>query len=115
VWEIRLQGRGIGDCTVRKDYAAAGGDTEPFDFTSDGVTYDSGADYDSGVFYATPVFQSSVSRYSVGVCRQFSLLFEGSSSTTVSGPQVLGVGSGKQLGAFGLFGITWLYTALGLA
>jgi hypothetical protein len=115
VWEVRLQGRGSGTCTVRIDYASDGGDSEPFDFTGAAPTYDSGLLYDSGVFYASPAFQSSVSRYSIGVCRQFSLLFEGTSSTTVTGPQILAAGPGAQLGAFGLFGITWLYTALGLA
>lgn len=115
VWQIRLQGRGTGTCTVRKDYASAGGDASPFDFSTSSVTYDSGLTYDSGVHYATPVYQATAERYSIGTARQISLLFEGTSSTTVDGPQVLGAGTSPKVGAFALFGITWLYTALGLA
>lgn len=115
VWQIRLQGRGSGTCTVRKNYASSGGDAKPFDFTQASNHYDAGLHYDTGLLYAVPVFQSTTSRYSVGTAREISLLFEGSSSTTVAGPQVLGAGIAPQVGAFGLFGITWLYTALGLA
>lgn len=115
VWQIRLQGRGVGTCTVRRDYASSGGDETDFDFTSADIEYDTGLHYDTGLTYVIPVFQSTVAFYSVGVCRQFSLLFEGSSSTTVTGPQILGAGAGQELGAFGLFGVTWLYAALGLA
>jgi hypothetical protein len=115
VWQIRLQGRGSGQCTVRKDYASDGGDSKPFDFTQTGLFWDSGVHWDSGLAWPTPVYQSTTVRYSIGTARQISLLFEGSSTTTVSGPQVLGAGTAPQVGAFGLFGITWLYTALGLA
>jgi hypothetical protein len=115
VWQIRLQGRGSGTCTVRKDYASAGGDAKTFDFTADGPHWDTGLRWDTGVTRAIPVYQSTVPLFSIGTCRQFSLLFEGSASTTVDAPQVLGTGTAPQVGEFGLFGITWLYAALGLA
>jgi len=116
VWQIRLQGRGLGTCTVLKDYASGGGDAAPFDFTSVMPHYDSGLHYDTGVdYYGIPVFQSTDPRYSLGICRQLSLLFTGSSTTTVQGPRVLGAGTAPSVGAFGLFGITWLYASLDLA
>lgn len=115
VWQVRLQGRGSGDCTVRKDYASSGGDLAAFDFTLAANDYDAGLHYDTGLLYGVPVFQSTVPRYSIGTCRQMSLLFEFTVSTTVSGPQVLGAGAAPQVGAFGLAGVTWLFTALGLA
>lgn len=115
VWQVRLQGRGAGMCTVRKDYASSGGTAAAFTFSGSSINYDTGLHYDSGLTYAVPVFQSTVPRYSIGTCRQLSLLFEGTSTTTVAGPQILGAGAAPQVGAFGLYGITWLYTALGLA
>lgn len=115
VWQIRLQGRGSGSCTVLKDYAAGGGDEKPFDFDQSGFHYDTGEHYDSGITYAIPVYQSTDARYSLGICRQFSLLIEGTATTTVDAPQVLAAGTPPQVGEFGLFGITWLYAPLGLA
>lgn len=115
VWQIRLQGRGAGDCTVRKDYASSGGSSAPFNFAQPGSHWDTGLHWDTGITWAVPVFQSTIPRYSIGTCRQMSLLFEFTVSTTVAGPQVLGAGVAPQVGAFGLYGITWLYTALGLA
>jgi len=115
VWQIQLQGRGKGTCTVRKDYASSGGDSQPFDFSSATVEYDTGLHYDTGLTYDIPVYQSTLRRYSIGTCRQFSLLIEGVATTTADAAQVLGAGTVPQVGEFGLFGITWLFTPLGLA
>lgn len=115
VWQIRLQGRGSGQCTVLKDYASSGGDVEDFDFTEGSIEYDTGLHYDAGLDYVIPVFQSTAARYSIGTARQLSLRFDFTVSTTVSAPQVLGAGAAPQVGAFGLFGITWLFAPLGLA
>lgn len=115
VWQIRFQGRGSGDLTVRKDYASSGGSTAPFDFGQTGPHWDTGLHWDTGVIRAVPVYQSTIARYSIGTCRELSLLFEGTATTTVDGSQVLGFGGAPQVGEFALYGITWLYAALGLA
>jgi hypothetical protein len=117
VWQIRIHGRGAGTITVRTDYASAGGDSQPFDLTGTAlVKYDTGLLYDSGVDYAEPVYQNTEPFYNpVSVCRQFSLIFSGSSTTTFTAPQVLGAGTNPQLGYFALYGVEWLFTQLGLS
>lgn len=115
VWQIRLHGRGTGTLTVRRDYASAAGDSQPFNLNGVGATYDSGLHYDSGVQYVVPAYQQTQAFYSIGVCRQFSLLFTGETSTTASGPQVLGSGTAPVIGSFGLFAVEWLYVPLGLS
>jgi hypothetical protein len=115
LWQIRIHGRGLGTMTVRKDYASAGGDDYSFDLTGNLNKYDTGLKYDAGNLYAIPAFQNTEPFYNPGICRQFSLLFTFSSSTTVSGPQVLGAGNAPQVGSFGLYGIEWLYVPLGLS
>jgi hypothetical protein len=116
LWQVRIHGRGAGTLTVRSDYASAGGDGQPFDLTGIANTYDSGLFYDSGVLYAEPVYQNTEPFYNViSVCRQFSLIFSGSSTTTFTAPQILGSGTNPQVGYFGLYGIEWLFTQLGLS
>jgi hypothetical protein len=116
LWQVRVHGRGAGTLTVRSDYASAGGDGQPFDLTGIANTYDSGLFYDSGVLYAEPVYQNTEPFYNViSVCRQFSLIFSGSSTTTFTAPQILGSGTNPQVGYFGLYGIEWLFTQLGLS
>lgn len=115
VWQLRIHGRGTGTLTVRRDYASAAGDMQPFSLTGDGVTYDSGLDYDSGATYAVPAYQQTEAFYSIGVCRQFSVLFTGDVSTTVEAPQVLGQGTAPPVGAFGLYAVEWLFVPLGLS
>lgn len=116
VWQIRLQGRGTGNIAVRTDYASGGGTTQPFDLSgSTTVTYDSGLHYDSGVAYYVPAFQTTEPLFSIGVCRQMSLRFTFTVSSTATGQQVLGTGTAPTVGAFGLYGLEWLYAQLGLA
>lgn len=115
LWQLRLQGRGAGTLTVRKDYATSGGTAQPFDITDANLPH-----WDSGLrwgdfSWAVPVFQSTAAVYSVGTCRQFSILFAGSATTTISAPQLLGSGTAPTVGEFGLFGVTWLFNPLGLA
>jgi hypothetical protein len=100
---------------VRRDYASGGGDRQAVRPDRHRNRYDTGLHYDTGLVYAIPAFQSTQPFYSIGPCRQFSLLFSGSSTTTVDRPQVLGAGTAPQVGYFGLYGIEWLYTPLGLA
>lgn len=115
VWQVRVHGRGTGTLTVRTDYASAGGDAQAFDLTGTSNTYDSGLTYDSGIFYSEPVFQNTQAFYSIGLCRQLSLIFSGSSTTTFTAPQVLSAGTNPQVGYFGLYGVEWLFTQLGLS
>lgn len=115
VWQVRLQGRGAGTLTVRADYASSGGTSQTFDFSQITNVYDTGLHYDAGLMYAIPVFQSTLPFYSIGNCRQMSLLFSGSSSTTTVAPQILGAGTQPSVGSFGLFSIEWLYAQLGLS
>jgi hypothetical protein len=117
LWQTRLHGRGAGTFTIRRNFASGGGDSQAFDLTGGGtlLTYDSGLHYDSGLLYSVPAFQQTEPFYNLGVCRQFSFVFEGSSTTTVPGPQVLGQGAAPQVGYFALYSIEWLYVQLGLS
>lgn len=114
VWQIRAHGRGAGTMEVRKDYASAGGDDYPFDLTSPGYRYDTGLHYDTHP-YSIPAFQQTEPFFDIGLCRQFSLVFSFSATTTVAGVQVLGAGNAPQIGEFGLYGLEWLYVPLGLS
>jgi hypothetical protein len=115
MWQARIHGRGTGTLTVRRDYASSGGDDKPFDLTGTYNQYDTGLKYDAGNTYAIPRYQETQAFYSLGLCRQFSLIFSGSSSTTVSAPQVLGAGVAPSVGYFGLSGLEWLFVQLGLS
>lgn len=115
VWQVRVHGRGVGTMTVRTDYAAAGGDNRSFDLTQELLTWDSGLLWDSGQMWGIPAFQQTEPFFDIGVCRQVSFLFAGSSTTVADGPQVLGQGSPPQVGAFGLSGLEYLYIPLGLS
>lgn len=115
LWQVRIHGRGAGTITFRKDYASAGGDAQPFDLTTTGITYDSGLHYDTGEHYSEPTFQETQTFYSLGLARQFSVLLSGSSSTTYSATQVLGTGTNPTVGYFALYGLEFLYVPLGLS
>jgi hypothetical protein len=114
VWQIRLHGRGSGTMTVRTDYASAGGTDYPFDLTQAGARYDTGLHWDS-FYYVIPSYQETQAFYSIGPCRQFSLLFTGSTSTTTSAAQVLGAGTAPVVGSVAIYGAEWLWVPLGLS
>jgi hypothetical protein len=115
VWQLRIHGRGHGTLTTRKDYASAGGDQRNFDLTGTLNKYDTGLHYDSGIMYAIPSSQQTEAFFDLGLCRQFSLLFQGTATTTAQGVQVLGAGTPPAIGEFGLYGFEWLYSPLGLS
>lgn len=115
VWLARIRGRGVGVCTLRINEADAGGTDIPFDLDQDIGTWDDGTDWDDGTFWDIPVLQSTQAIYSVGRCRQFSLRFSGSSTTTAFATQIFASGQQPVVGAFGLFGLEYLYVALGLS
>lgn len=115
VWQLRVHGRGTGTLTTRKDFASAGGDDRLFDLTGSANKYDTGLKYDSGVMYAIPAFQQTEPFYDLGLCRQFSLIFSFTVNTTADGVQVLGASTPPQIGEFGLYGLEWLYSPLGLS
>lgn len=115
VFQIRVHGRGSGTMTVRLDYASAGGTDYPLDLTQDLLMWDTGLAWDSGVRWQVPAFQQTETFDSVGACRQFSLIFTGSSTGTSNAPQVLGASSSPEVGAFGLTAIEYLFVPLGLS
>lgn len=115
VWQSRLHGRGAGTISIMRDFATISGDEQLFDLEQDLPTYDSGLLYDNGEHYAEPASQATDAVLTIGRCRQFSLKFSGSSTTTTSGQQILGSGNAPQVGAFALFGLEWLYVPLGLS
>lgn len=114
-WQVRVHGRGVGTLTVRKDYASAGGDQRSFNLNGTLNQYDTGLKYDSGVDYSIPAFQNTEAFFNLGLCRQFSLIFSGSSTDVANAPQVLGAGTAPTVGSFGLYGLEWLHVPLGLS
>ncbi len=116
LWQLRIHGRGMGTLTIRKDYASQGGTSRPFNIIGVRLNYDEGHTYDSGLMYDTGVSsQASTSLFSFGECRQFSLIFSGSSSTVAVRDPVLGAGVGPDIGYFGLSAIEYIFVTLGLA
>lgn len=117
LWQIRMHGRGTGTVTARFNFAIAGGVTRNFALTTSARTWDTaGLTWDSGLLWDDGLTsETSEAFYSFGACRQFSLLFQGTATTTVSGTQVLGTGTAPTIGAFGLSTLEWLYVPLGLS
>ncbi len=116
LWQVRVHGRGNGTMTVRTDYRSSGGDDYAFTLSDpSAATYDNGVLYDSGVTYQIPSAQYTEPFYGIGVCRQFSLRFSGSATTTSTLAALLDGGTGPTVGAFGLLGIEWLHIPLGLS
>ena len=119
VWQVRAHGRGTGTLTMLRDYTSGGGDQQPFSLdgspSSAVLVFDSGDHWDAGLVYEIPAFQNTEPFLSLGVCRQFSLKFAGTATTTTSAAQVLGAGSAPDVGEFALFGLEWLFAPLGLS
>jgi hypothetical protein len=115
IWQLRLHGRGEGTLALNVDFATGDGDQFAFDLQNAGPNYDSGVLYDHDAFYSDPLSQSTQALYTLGLARQFSLTFTGTSSTTFSAARVLGAGTAPVIGEFGLYGFEWLYTPLGLS
>ena len=119
VWQVLLHGRSAATgttVTIRTDYASGGGETRPVDLASaGGGLYDTGLNYDTGIMYVEPAYEETQQLLSIGRCREFSLLFDFSCTTTADMPQVLGAGTSPVAGEFGLYGIEWLYQPLGLS
>lgn len=113
LWQIILEGRGSGMMEIRRDYSASVGDSQPFSFLGDDQPLWDNVNWDEFA-WGDSVYQAIARFYSLGACRQFSLLFSGSATTTVTAPQLLGAGSTPTVGEFGLYGITWLFVPLGL-
>lgn len=113
VWQIRLHGRGQGTMTVLTDFAAGGGTTYPFVFTTASPVYDV-AVYDTAIYDDT-LLQQTLAAFSVGLCRQVSVKFTGTATATVSGPVLLGAGTGPTLGEWSLAGLDLLHTPLGIS
>lgn len=114
VWQLRLLGRGTGTLTVRTDNATSGGTATPFNFATSGVNYDNGISYDDGTdTYAVVLLAETEAISGIGACRQFSLLFSGTSSTTVAGRALFGSAPSSTVGAFGLYSANYLFVPLG--
>lgn len=114
LWQLRIHGRGSGTVTVRKNYEASGGTDFPFSLVGPAPLYDSGLAYDSGVMYADAVAEETQAFYDLGVVRQFSLYFSGSSSTTVPGRDLFGAAPAANVGSFGMYQLEYLFTPMGL-
>ena len=115
VWQARIHGRGQGICTIRTSYEDEGGTDKPFDLDQVVPNWDSGTFWDSGSYWQVPVLQTTQALLSIGRCRQFSLRFSGSSTTTAFASQIFASGTQPVVGAFGLFGIEYLFVPLGLS
>lgn len=114
VWQLRLHGRGEGTLTVLTDYALQGSDRS-FDLDVATQDWDSGLFWDSGLTWSVPTYQSTEAFYSLGVARQASLVFSGTSSDVANAPQVFQEGTPPTVGAFGLTSLEYLFIDLGLS
>jgi hypothetical protein len=115
VWLVRIHGRGSGTVTLRANYEDAGGTETPFSLDQAVPNWDSGTFWDTGTFWQVPVLQTTQAIYSIGRCRQFSLRFSGTSTTTAFATQIFASGQQPVVGAFGLFGLEYLFVPLGLS
>ena len=114
IWQLRLHGRGEGTLTVFVDYASDNGEDYTFDLAGVYNAWNSGLFWDAFT-YAVPRSQETQALFSLGVCRQFSLKFSGSSSTTVAGTAILGAATTPTIGFFSLYGFEHLFAPLGLS
>jgi hypothetical protein len=114
IWQLRLHGRGTGSVVVRRNFEASGGTSYPFNLAAPVPLYDSGLTYDSGVVYGDSVAEETQAVYDLGVVRQFSLYFAGTSTTTVTGRDLFGAAPAAAVGAFGMFQLEYLFTPMGL-
>lgn len=115
LWQTRLHGRGSGTMTVRTDYESSGGSTRSFDFSTDGFLYDNGVLYDNGATYATVTFAETESFSGLGTCRQFSIRFDFTVDSTVSGRTLSMNVPQPQVGEFAIYSVEALYVPLGLS
>lgn len=112
---LRVRGRGTGTVQLRKDYHESG-DNLPLDMSEPtSITYDSGLKYDNGNLYYVPADEPTQTLYGIGTCRQMSLLFTFSNSTTAAAPQVLGSGTAPAVGPFAVFMVEAVFMRLGLS
>lgn len=114
ILHLRVRGRGTGTVEIRKDYHESG-DRLTLDMSSPtSVTYDSGLHYDAGVSYYVPADEPTATLYGIGHCRQLSLKFAFTTSTTVSAPQLLGTGTAPLVGPFAVFLVEWMHMRIGI-
>ena len=114
VWLARLHGRGAGSMTVRSDYEDSGGTTYSFDLVGSGAHWGS-FNWGDGTTWSATTLSETQAFYNLTTCRQFSLLFTGTSTTTATGRTLIGSVPAPSLGAFGLYGIECLYIPLGIS
>lgn len=113
VWQARLHGRGSGTLEFRKDYEDNGSDYS-FNFLRGGFQYDNGVLYDAGNAYVDVAPAATESFAGFGACRQFSLRFSFSATSTASGRQI-GTAPVTALGEFAVYGVETLFVPLGLS
>lgn len=114
VWQLRFHGRGSGTIEFRKDYEDSTGKQWNITYPTTGWFYDTGITYDSGISYIDPVSAASVSLSGQGVCREFSVRFTFTTSTTFTGRQI-GTAPAPVYGGCALYRVDALYISLGLS
>lgn len=116
LWQVRIHGRGSGTMTVRENFENGGGTLYSFTLSAPGLYYDSGVLYDNPAnTYAVVTLQETQPFYDLGTCRQFSLLFSFTVNSTSVGRQLFGNAPAPTVGAFGIYGLEYLYVPLGLS
>lgn len=114
LWQVRVHGRGSGTVTIRTDYEDAGGTDYSFDLNGSGAK--KWGVFTWGSFTWTAVaLQQTEPFYDLGTCRQFSMLFTFSESTTATGRTLFGNAGSTTVGGFGLAGLEYLFVPLGLS
>lgn len=114
IWQARLHGRGVGTMTVRTDYEDSGGNNYSFNLTTSGPQWGS-FNWGDGSLWTAATLSLSQAFYNLATCRQFSLRFSGTSSTTAQGRTLIGSVPAPAVGAFGLYGVECLFVPLGLS
>lgn len=111
-----IRGRGEGNVIVRKDFEIVGGDSYPFDLDAATQAWDSGLFWDSGLVWDEGVtYENSQDLYSIGAGRYFAFRVEATTTTTKTGPDIFGGGTGPVAGAWALYALDLEFVQLGRA
>lgn len=111
--KVRISGRGLFDMYVRRDYTTGQGEIREVDLSGDIALYNDGHRYNDGTRWGPDAYEHILDVWSLGVAEAISLEFRHSGSTSTTSPKLLGDGSGREMGAFAVYGLVMDFIKLG--